>query len=778
MSTLLGTALLAPPAAAEDLGSILEVLEESVVTGASHSAERARDAPAMSSVITAEQLRTFGIRHLDEAINFLSLGMFAQDRMSTEEVGARGVALTRDMNSHVLIVLDGVVMNEQAGGAAFLHDVPLEVVDHIEVILGPGSVLYGSNAMLGVINVVTKSARDEGSVGGSVSLGASPPLSSSGAIRSPTLDNMGRDHRFSLNAMQPFTLAGLRGRVLAAVDYEDFQGPEFSFPKQRLAPGSNLELGPHAEPGYWGGPVREQWFQRTHGAYVRAELGNWRLATRASVSRWAAPQLDLYENRGGAYDDPANYNASTLLLSSLTYDDRLSERTLLATKLYFGYSRNLRSRFVLGHDALVPGVPVGVLDPEQCPLGPTGPCRQEAWRLSRWLGLETRVTYDWFGDGAFATLIGADGRLRTAAYEFVSFDANSGKSFGSDPAQTRWHAGGHRKADEYALGTYVQQTVKPWKYVALNTGVRADFDSRVEPEDRLNALSPRVAILTNPLDNLSFKLIYSKAFRAPSFAELHIVNGRLLPNFNGLKPETVSSLEAVGSLRIASHSFTVGAFYARWSELIELQIIRAQAPSVSRYDNVGNIDNYGTNFSYETSLLDTNLRFGINSTLAIARRELTAAQAARNERFGTGSDVPLTVAPKVYGNARLSYDYGSGTAALAASFMGTRIADQAYYAGEPSNLSPRPEAPAQLELRGALTGPVPWSKMAAYTLGGSYAFASHQPYVVGPNQGQPRHLVSQSTEANLALVNRVTVFAGLQLELDGKDAPASNGGNQ
>src|SRR5437870_459893 len=36
---------------------------------------------------------------------------------------------------------------------------PLELVDHIELVLGPGSVLYGGNAMLGVINIVTKSSR-------------------------------------------------------------------------------------------------------------------------------------------------------------------------------------------------------------------------------------------------------------------------------------------------------------------------------------------------------------------------------------------------------------------------------------------------------------------------------------------------------------------------------------------------------------------------------------------------------------------------------------------
>ena len=97
---------------AQDVDSLLEVLEENVVSGASRSDQRAGQAPATSTTITAEELRRFGIVNLGDALNFLSLGMFSHDRMSTPEVGARGVAISRDSNSHVLVVLDGMVVNE------------------------------------------------------------------------------------------------------------------------------------------------------------------------------------------------------------------------------------------------------------------------------------------------------------------------------------------------------------------------------------------------------------------------------------------------------------------------------------------------------------------------------------------------------------------------------------------------------------------------------------------------------------------------------------------
>ncbi len=57
------------------------------------------------------------------------------------------------------VARDGHAINEPLFGTARFDrgaGIPLEMVDHIEVILGPGSVLYGSNAMLGVINVITK----------------------------------------------------------------------------------------------------------------------------------------------------------------------------------------------------------------------------------------------------------------------------------------------------------------------------------------------------------------------------------------------------------------------------------------------------------------------------------------------------------------------------------------------------------------------------------------------------------------------------------------------
>ncbi len=69
----------------------------------------------------------------------------------------------RDAGRHILVMLDGQILNSQGTGRVFVDEalgVPLELIDHVEAMLGPGSVMYGSNAMLAVINIVTKRARD------------------------------------------------------------------------------------------------------------------------------------------------------------------------------------------------------------------------------------------------------------------------------------------------------------------------------------------------------------------------------------------------------------------------------------------------------------------------------------------------------------------------------------------------------------------------------------------------------------------------------------------
>jgi outer membrane receptor for ferrienterochelin and colicins len=176
-------------AGADDVTDLEGALSEPIVSTPSKEGEAQSLAPATSSSVTAEELRRYGIRSLDEAINFLSLGMVATNPLYAAEVGARGVLLTNDYGNHVLLLVNGHQINEPWNGTAYYErgaGVPMELIDHIEIILGPGSVLYGSNAMLGVINVVTKRAKDYRGLRLIVDGSLSPSVNGANELRAPS----------------------------------------------------------------------------------------------------------------------------------------------------------------------------------------------------------------------------------------------------------------------------------------------------------------------------------------------------------------------------------------------------------------------------------------------------------------------------------------------------------------------------------------------------------------------------------------------------------------
>jgi len=161
LAAALAALLAGADARADDADDLAALLDQEVVHGASKTSELAKDAPGSTSVITADEIRRYGIRSIAEAIDFLGMGLVTQNPLHSVEVGGRGVLLTADFGNHVLLVVDGHVYNEPWDGTAYFEQgaaVPIELIDHIELILGPGSVLYGANAMFGVVNVVTKRA--------------------------------------------------------------------------------------------------------------------------------------------------------------------------------------------------------------------------------------------------------------------------------------------------------------------------------------------------------------------------------------------------------------------------------------------------------------------------------------------------------------------------------------------------------------------------------------------------------------------------------------------
>jgi len=157
VTALLALAPLAAAAAHEPAADLDELLAVRV-SSASRFDQVARRAPASVTIITSEEIDRFGYRTLAEALASVPGLYFSYDR-NYSYVGVRGFSRPTDYNNRVLILLDGYRLNEDVYGYAPVGtDLPIDLraVERIEVVRGPGSVAFGTAAMLAVVNVVLK----------------------------------------------------------------------------------------------------------------------------------------------------------------------------------------------------------------------------------------------------------------------------------------------------------------------------------------------------------------------------------------------------------------------------------------------------------------------------------------------------------------------------------------------------------------------------------------------------------------------------------------------
>lgn len=161
------------------------------VRAASKSLLALEEAPASVSVITADEIRSFGYTTLPEALEAVR-GVFSSDNRDYEFLGIRGFSPEGDLNTRILILWDGHPMNDVWAGQGYSgRDLTMDLseVDRIEVVRGPGSALYGTSALFAVINVVPRNALGEGrhfelqgGVGGQRAFGAHGAVAAEGPL--------------------------------------------------------------------------------------------------------------------------------------------------------------------------------------------------------------------------------------------------------------------------------------------------------------------------------------------------------------------------------------------------------------------------------------------------------------------------------------------------------------------------------------------------------------------------------------------------------------------
>ena len=135
------------------------------VSSASKEEEQTFISPLSSTVITRDEMRSYGVSSIEEAFRLIPGMIVSEKTNGVYDVQMRGLSNIPDNNmllytenANILVMVDGRVAHNYAIGATFFETLPVSIedVERIEVVRGASSALYGPNAVNGVINIITE----------------------------------------------------------------------------------------------------------------------------------------------------------------------------------------------------------------------------------------------------------------------------------------------------------------------------------------------------------------------------------------------------------------------------------------------------------------------------------------------------------------------------------------------------------------------------------------------------------------------------------------------
>ncbi len=715
---LLACAAASSSARADDTGGLQDLLDQSIVSTASKTAESDAIAPAVSHVITAAEIRALGFTSVEDAVVFmapeLNTSYPVSIREGVSEIGARGVELRNA--AQLLVLVDGHTLNEPYRGLSAVLGpagmVPIELVDRIEVVTGPGSVLYGTNAIFGIVNVVTKDAAAFRGV--RVGLEATTPMSM----------------RPYVGAGAQFQIFGVDGEVTYEVQY--YRRRDFTVDIPRVDFGADAVTGKLARfssdpvgTGVWGG-------------------SRWRATDLDAGSGWLKMRLGEVTVRVGGL-----VAKKPLPLTTPNDFNGLAKESIHRVALDVAHQHVFSKIFQLSSRIYADSVDDSViLDASRAPVCPYADfgitCLVDNRYGVRWAGVEVQPQLDWFGNGRLVTLLGIDARGRAARAITDESDLVT--------HQPLTRSTGIVDRTDVTIGAYGQQTWRPTGWLALNGGARLDYDPRFDA-----VVSPRAAAAVEPWTGGNLKAIYSQAFRAPSLEESYFSHPlQVAPS--SLRPERVYSGEIRLAQSIAGQRLSFGVFDMAFRDLIERHrltpdeaqsyVDRGISQLPPQYDtrNLGHVEARGFTMGLDGAVADQAVRYGVSVTT-------TRTVASYGDR---GSSAPLEGAPSVFGKAHVIVSLGARlpTLGLAARAVGSSIV-QGVARGD---VHAGTHSPPWLGLRVTASGEVPWVDGLSYRVAGDGTFGDTGPIVIGPNSTSTP---SQPTPVLMPL-QQMSVIVGLE----------------
>lgn len=484
-------------ASENDLLNLLEDLDS-----ASEIATRTKlnidKTPAIVSVLHTKELKKLGIVNLYEALETVPGIEVSMGTAGAKQVNMRGnKSLVRDK---LKLMVNGISINSELSGSSFFYlDMPIELIERIEVIRGPSSALYGSFAHIGAINVITKSSTEQdGLLFANVS---SEGFGNTGFVEQIKSDSM----RISLDG---FFVDNKNNRAYGPyssitsktsfTSYEDFSNKSL---------GANMQLNDDIS-------FQARWLKLDTQSFYG--YGDWPIN-----------------------GDPKRLQ-TTSITSELRYTPKLSEDASMDIKVgYKQYEFEGSARY--NPYPLYTAAPYDLIS--------AGYYREETFysdvALNYTLDMHEILLGTYLSDSKEAETNYA--RNNPSVSEAISIPVANIK----------------KDISRYQYAFYLHDIYTISDQWTLNVGGRYDHYS-----DTDSSFAPKAALLYSHNNKNSYKLMYQRSFRAPSWLELYGCASPYIGN-TSLKSETIDTIEfAYTHQNSFDDRFTLNLFYSDMKNFI------------------------------------------------------------------------------------------------------------------------------------------------------------------------------------------------------------------
>jgi len=489
--------------------------EESYVLTASRTWEQVKYSASSITIISDEEIRQMGARNLMDILRMVNGVTTTTGTINNDSITTRGSLVG---TAGLLLINNHSIANMGSGIPYEYRRMPVDLIKRVEVVKGPGSALYGGNALSLVINVFTKRAQDLEGLSANITYGSDNKSQFDLLYGNSISNNLAVI--FNFNYMKTDGYSSSIPKDLVTSWDENFSNYFAILQQSSRAPGNT-------EPD-----------EKIVNLGLKIDYKDFELETRYIQHKWASPLFGSILNND-SYFDPNNFYAR--LSQQKTINDNMN----FNTKLYYNYGNFSNHLNTFPVDSLV----VQSSDPIGSTTG-LGPLPHDlisnyAYRFQR-VGMELLASIKPFKNNTLLTGLSYElsemDNIKTQANYLMSYmptnvpggavfypldtvqDISHIQAYGIDSSRKNW-------------ALFAEDLWAPLPQLHFALSARYDHYSDLGGE-----LSPRASIVWEYVPGFDIKSIAGRAFRAPSLEELHSTHP-LNPGFSELSFENTDMVE-------------------------------------------------------------------------------------------------------------------------------------------------------------------------------------------------------------------------------------------